>query len=117
MSRYTYAGDFTNPVEAMGVAETMDGKFYITVTETVTNRQSIVDGNALTTIESVATTVRPHTMHGENIDQNLFNELEDANEWIADLEETFERDYDDYLEENRYSLHQMELYEMWRNEY
>ena len=54
---------------------------------------------------------RPHT------NGLTFGEAEDVEEWIANLSEFFEQDYDDYLEENRYEIVQMERYEMWKNEY
>lgn len=47
----------------------------------------------------------------------LFEDEDTANEWIESVAESFEEDYDNYLEENHDAIVQMERYEQWRNEY
>lgn len=47
----------------------------------------------------------------------VFQDEDDAHEYVNHLEEFYERDYDDYLEENHVEIARMERYEMWRNEY
>jgi len=106
MSRYTYAGDFSNPVNNMRVSlePNTDGKWFIECFR----QESKTD-----TAGRVWKTEywEPHTSG------MTFDEPEDGHEYLDNLEETFEQDYDDYLDENRHAIVQMELYEMWRNEY
>lgn len=46
----------------------------------------------------------------------LFDELEDAAQWLEDLNEFFEEDYSNYLEENSADIARMEQYEDFMNE-
>lgn len=48
--------------------------------------------------------------------RKTFAEPEDAEQFIEDLREFFENDYDDYLEENHAELARMEQYEAFLNE-
>jgi hypothetical protein len=43
------------------------------------------------------------------VDQ-LFEDADDAHEWIEGRREFFEQDYDDYLDENRFEIVRMEQY-------
>lgn len=56
----------------------------------------------------------PNGPHTSNI---RFDDADEAYEYIDEMNDRWERDYDDYLEENRYAIRQSELYEQWRNEY
>lgn len=104
MSRYTYAGEFVNPTQGMRCSEepNKDGKWFVEVEERCECGHECCDKRILG--------YRPHT-NGQ-----LFDEPEDASDWIESLAERFEEDYDDYLEENRHSIVQMELMELHRRE-
>lgn len=54
---------------------------------------------------------RPHT------DGTQFEEYDEAHEWIEGVQIVLDDDYEDYYNENSYSIAQMERYEMFRNEY
>lgn len=97
MSRYTYAGPFRNPTEGFYV-KAVDEHFEIWV-----RSDRAKDGSA-----------PPDHKHTSAPN---FNEPEDAEEWISNLREFFEDDYDEYLEENHAEIARMEAYEDWRNEY
>ena len=115
MSRYVYAGEFVNPANCFAVAENPDGEGYIVVVNMTAHEilDGVIDGNY--TVEEAAEMQRrgwrPHTSAG------VFAEWDDAREWIEGVEESFDADYEEYLEENRYEIAQMERYEAWRNEY
>lgn len=97
MSRYSYAGPYRNPTEGFFVKEVGD-HFEVWIRE---DRDA--DGSCPPD--------RKHTKTPK------FDEAGDAHEWIEALSESFEEDYDDYLEENRFEIAQMERYEAFRNEY
>lgn len=97
MSRYTYAGEYKNPCTNMYVKEVGD-HFEVWVRS---DRDS--DGSA-----------PPDHKHSSAPN---FDEAGDADEYITDLHDGFEEDYDNYLEENRYEINLMERYEAFKNEY
>lgn len=103
MSKYSYAGDFVNPVSSMrcSLEPNADGKWFVECLR----RESKTDENGHVWKTEYWS---PHTSG------HLFDESDDVHEYLDNLEETFEQDYDDYLEENRYEIVQMERYEMWR---
>ena len=108
MSRYTYAGPFKNPTEGWTVEQYPEGhehagKFFVGVPE------FCECGAACCSKPQIG--VRPHTK------ANLFEEAEEAHEWIEGTEEFFEQDYEEYLEENSHEIARMEQYEAWKNEY
>jgi hypothetical protein len=47
----------------------------------------------------------------------FFAEYEQADEWIESVQSFLDDDYDEYYEENRYHIVQMERYEIMRNEW
>jgi len=98
MSRYTYAGTFSNPT-GNWIVKRVDDKFGIFVRSD--ERQE--DGS-----------IEPDRKHTS---APLFDEPEEAAEYIEGKAQDFEEDYDDYLEENRYEINRMEQYEAFRNEY
>lgn len=97
MSRYTYAGPWRNPTESWFVQE-VSGKF-----EVWKRYERESDGSC----KADAPFNPP----------KVFDCGEDAEEYISDIKEFFEEDYDDYLEENHYEIARMEAYEQFRNEY
>lgn len=107
MSRYTYAGDFVNPTSSWRVAQVFDanGEYLHSIIECHHSEEREIDGQTGT-----FSYWAPHTSGQQ------FEDDDQAHEWIENTEEMFERDYDDYLEENRDAIVQMERYEMWRNE-
>ena len=108
MSSYSYAGNFENPADSFNAIEITDGpnagKFYIAIAENTGNGDGSIE-------------LRPHTMHGDNLDQSLFDDWDSADEWIEGTAQRFEEDYEQYLEENHDELARMDEYEQWRNEY
>ena len=46
-----------------------------------------------------------------------FDDESDAWEWIEQMSDAYEEQYDRYLEENSFEIARMERYEAWRNEY
>jgi hypothetical protein len=105
MSAYTYAGPYKNPTAGMFVKEVGD-LFYIFI-----RSDRAPDGSAGPD--------RPHTRHGrdQTVLENGFEEAEDAEEWIAQTSEFFDRDHEQYCEENHADIARMEAYEAFRNEY
>lgn len=105
MAKYSYAGEFRNPADGFRCSEVPDanGKWFVEVPihcecgSECCNRK--------------ITGYRPHT------NGIRFDEPDEVDEWIDNVAEKFERDYDNYLEENRHAIVQMERYEQWRNEY
>lgn len=55
--------------------------------------------------------VRPHT------GGQLFDDCDEAYEYIDEMTDRWEQQYDQYLEENHYAIVQTERYEMWQREY
>lgn len=96
MSRYTYAGEYQNPTTGFYV-KLVGERFEIWV-----RADRAKDGSAPAD--------RKHTS------APTFDEPSDADEYIADLAQFYEDDYDDYLEENHDSIVQMERYEAFLNE-
>jgi hypothetical protein len=113
MSRYSYAGEFKNPAESYFVKEVelYDGddsettEFQIWVKES--RRCDCGCPNCTAMIEEERPT-RP---------LQKFPTHEDAVDSIEATEEFFERDYEEYQEENHYEIAQMERYEAFRREY
>lgn len=105
MSRYTYAGPFTNPTKGMLCSREPDeeGKWFVEIEERCECGSECCS--------KPITGYRPHT------NNQKFDEPEDVVEWIENLAESFEEDYDEYLQENSYEIRRMELYEQFRNEY
>jgi hypothetical protein len=97
----SYHGVFKNPTEGFYVNVCPDGKYRVWIRE---DRAS--DGSA-----------PPDRLHNGKWNKEGFEEASDAEETIEAMRESFEEDYDDYLEENRYEIAQMERYEAFRNEY
>lgn len=115
MSKYTYAGDFVNPTADFGVQPNPVGEGYIVVvTET---HQSILADLLDGAIDEEEARIRRERMWRPHTNGKVFDEAEDAEQWIESVAEAFEEDYDNYLEENHHAIAQMERYEMWRNEY
>lgn len=109
MSKYTYAGDFVNPTDTWRVAQKFDdkGEYLYSYIEVLRKKERTdEDGKVWKTEYWEA-----HTSG------RAFPSDEEAYEYIEDIEQSFEEDYDDYLEENHDAIVQMERYEMWRNEY
>src|SRR5262245_54691092 len=105
MSR-TYEGDFVNPTEHMRVIENPDherGGYIIGVVEYCSCGKPCCS--------KPVTDIRPHT------NGKVFDEADDADDYLDNLREKAEQDYDDYLEENHDAIVQMERYEMWKREY
>lgn len=108
MSKYTYAGDFVNPTDTWRVASTPDAtkpEGYAYFIECHHRETREIDG-VVGTFEYWA----PHT------GGYTFDTAEEANEFVDQVQEDFEEDYENYLEENHDAIVQMERYEMWRNE-
>lgn len=107
MSRYTYVGDFVNPVSSWRIAsrETDAGETEHFI-ECHHEETRTIDG-----VEGTFSFWTPHTSG------HKFDDVEDAEAYIEGIEESFEEDYDDYLEENRHAIVQMERHEMWKREY
>jgi hypothetical protein len=97
MSRYTYAGAYRNPTKSFYVKQV--GEHYEVWVRSPRNR----DGSAPAD--------HPHSRGLK------FDEPDEAEDWIEGISEFFEKDYDNYLEENHYEIAQMERYEAFRNEY
>lgn len=104
MSKHTYAGSFRNPTTEWRVStEQPNGKYIIEV-----KFEEEIEHDGVT---GIFVGWRPHTSAWE------FDWHEDAVEHLEVLEQAYEEDYDEYLEENRHEIAQMERYEMWRNEF
>lgn len=103
MSRATYT-DGKNPTDNFTVEPNPSGEGYI-----IGVKRYCECGSECCSRPQIG--VEPHS------GGHVFTEEDDAHEWIEATSEAWERDYDDYLEENRYELVQMERYEMWRREY
>jgi hypothetical protein len=102
MSRYNYAGPFTNPAENMGVFyDEEDGLYYPAI-------KKYCDCGC-PNCKSWEWTKKPNT-EGCDDPSDIIDGIEADREF-------FENDYDQYLEENHYELARMDAYEMWRNEY
>lgn len=97
MSRYTYAGTFQNPTTDW-IVKPVDGKFGIFVRATEREEDGSMPAD------------RRHTS------APLFDDSEEAAEYIDGKAEFFEEDYSEYLEENRYEINQMERYEAFMAE-
>lgn len=110
----SYYGEFKNPVQVgeWRVAsrpcavtdENPEGVEYFV--EVFREEEREIDG-----VSGTFSYWKPHTSTMTWVDQ------EDCYEWIEAMEQRYEDDYDQYLEENHDSIVQMERYEMWRNEY
>lgn len=141
MSRYTYAGNFRNPTESWTIksgAELLDEA----MREATEDRQPDKDLHGLSEgVEldpdllyvAIAEPVncdcpcpschavlrtrhRLHTSHATGKWEGC-QDWTDADELIENIRERFEEDYEDYLDENRHSIAQMERYEMFLNEW
>ncbi len=97
MSRFTYAGPYRNPTEGWFVKENAEGKYEIWLR---CDREP--DGSA-----------PPDRKHKG---APTFDEAGDADEYIAECAQESEDDYDQYLDENRYEINQMERLEAFLNE-
>jgi len=104
MSRYSYAGGFQNPTDEYNVEANPNGEGFI-----LTVNVYCECGEPCCSKPKTGT--RPHTNGA------VFEDEDQAYEYLESLRDRFEEDYDDYLEENRHAIVQAELYEMWRNEY
>lgn len=100
MSRYTYAGPFKNPTEGFFVKQ-QGQRFYVFIRE---DRRA--DGSC-----------PADRKHNASWNKRGFEEACEAEETIEQLRESFEEDYDDYLNENHDDIVRMEQYENFRNEY
>ena len=110
MAKYTYAGDFINPAEHLVVVqnEADDVKEGDEPTYIIGVKDYCQCGSPCCSKPLLG--VHPHTAG------KVFEDEDDAYEWIESLRERFEEDYDDYLQENSYEIRRMELYEQFRNE-
>jgi hypothetical protein len=97
VSRYIYAGPFSNPASAYIVKERKDGR-----AEVYFHADRAADGSAPKD--------RPLNP------RRVFDDAEEAHEWIEQTREFFEEDHSQYLEENSHEIARMEAYEDWRNE-
>ena len=97
MSRYQYAGPFKNPTEGFFV-KSVGEKWEIWIRF---DRES--DGSCKAD--------RRHKTAPRFEDQG------DALDWIDDLRQSVEEDYDQYLDEHHDEIAAMERYEAFRNEY
>lgn len=141
MSRYTYAGPYRNPTESWTIksgaeliecaedearAERSPDKdlhglsegivldhelLYVAVEEKVHCDCHCPDCRAV-----LRTRYRLHTSHATGKWEGCVD-YEDADELIEAVRERFDDDYEDYLDENRHSIAQMERYEAFMNEY
>lgn len=101
MSRYSYdVNNYRNPTEGFYVKE-IDGLYFVFIRE-----DRAADGSC-----------PPDRKHNAKWNAKGFEEAGDAQETIDSMHESFEEDFDSYLEENRYEIAQMERYEAFRNEY
>lgn len=141
MSRYTYAGNFRNPTESWVVrsgAELIEEAQNEAVAEhqPCADLHQLYDGVELdpelyyVAVEEpvncdcpcshcktvLRKRLRLHSSHARG-QWSGCEDVTDADELIESIEQRFEDDYDDYLDENRHSIAQMERYEAWRNEY
>lgn len=118
MPRYTYAGDFINPAHNLIVVPNPEGTGFIIAIKVSTDEilRSLLQ-EEVTKEEAALLRERGWRPQSSSKTVRVFADEDEAYEYIESLEESFERDYDEYLEENRYELHRMELYELWRNEY
>lgn len=104
MSRYAYAGPYKNPTEGMKVMfNEGTQRYYIAVPD------YCECGNECCS--------RPLLGYHPHTGDMLFNDEDEAYEWLEGTEEFFERDYEDYLEENHDDIVRMEQYEAYKNEY
>lgn len=98
MSKYTYAGDFQNPTQDW-IVKPVGKKFGIFIRSTKRREDGSIPAD------------RRHSS------AKLFSDEEDAHEYILGMNEFFEEDYDQYLDENHEEIARMERYEAFRNEY
>lgn len=118
MSRYSYAGPFRNPTEDWKVIPNPQGEGYVWGIP-ITDKE-IVDFirderyQEAKELQELKDSTGGYRLHTKN---QVFEEEEEAIESLEALEEFFEEDYDQYLEENHHEIVQMERYEQWRNEY
>lgn len=98
MSRYTYAGPFVNPTTDW-IVKPVGKKYGVFIRTAERGENGSIPAD------------RRHTS------APLFAEPEEASEYIDGMNEFFEEDYDQYLDENHDSIAQMERYEAFRNEY
>lgn len=122
MSKYTYAEPFKNPTEGWMVIPNPTpglGEEETYIIGVPIDPQEIISAAAKGDPEAQKLAqdyidfkgYRPHTAG------QVFKDAEEADEYLYNLEESFEEDYDQYLDENRHEIVQMERYEQWRNEY
>jgi len=119
MSTYTYAGYFKNPTHSLTVVPSPEGNgFILAITLTADDILRLLLREEVTKEEAELMRERGWRPQSSSKTKTarVFEEEDEAYEYIESLEESFERDYDEYLEENRHELHRMELYEMWQNE-
>lgn len=95
--------DGMNPTDHMTVIQNPDGEGYV-----IGVRRYCECGSPCCDHREVEVT--PHT------GGRVFAESDDAYEYIECLRESWDQQYEDYLDENRYEIAQMERYEMWRRE-
>lgn len=99
----TYAGPYRNPTEEWTVEHDEErGDYYIGIVEYCRCGSPCCS--------RPVTGTRPHT------NGLRFEEFDMASDYIEQMHERYEEDYDQYLEENRHAIVQSERYEMWRNE-
>lgn len=111
MSRYSYAGEFVNPVGTWRVASRPKPteedpealEFFI---EVFRSEEREVDG-----VRGTFQWWSPHTSG------RVWSDEDAAYEWMEDAEEAYEEDYDQYLEENSLEIARAERYEAWKREY
>ena len=111
----SFYGEYRNPAGDFSVAENPDGEGFI-ITVAVSDKsilKNLLDGD-ITTDEAQELYSRGWRPHSNG---TVFDDEDDAYEWIENVEQRFEEQYDDYLEQNGFEIAQMERYEMWRNEY
>lgn len=100
MSRYSYAGEFRNPASNYFVKE-VRGRFQVWV-----RSDRAADGSAPSD--------RPMRARGGKTP--TFDEADEAQDYIDGVSEFFEADFEQYLDENRFEIAQMERFEAFRNE-
>jgi hypothetical protein len=119
----TFAGNFVNPFVDMLVMTV--GEVSDSIDERDPDAGEVADDDRVKFCIAVpvrcecphACCSRPVIGHRFHTSAPFFDETEDAEDWIEAQSERLEGQYDNYLEENRHDIVQMERYEMWRAEY
>jgi hypothetical protein len=122
MSRFTYAGPYRNPTSDWVVMRVGE------VVQSLEDRGLLEGEIAEGDLDKFCIAVKDFCACGEpccskpllgyrfHTSAKFFDEFEDADAYVEAQADFFEADYDQYLEENRHAIVQMELYEMHMRE-